>query len=57
MIWIELNAKIEPFGNYKSDKVDALIRDTARTNDQVERLALMTQAHDALFQFGVIHQL
>ena len=34
------------YSNYKNDKVNALIRDTARTNDQVERLELMTQAQE-----------
>jgi peptide/nickel transport system substrate-binding protein len=32
------------YSNYKSDSVDALIRDTARTNDQAKRLELMTNA-------------
>ena len=32
------------YSNYKSDAVDALIRDTARTNDQAKRLELMTNA-------------
>jgi peptide/nickel transport system substrate-binding protein len=34
------------YSNYKNDKVDALIRDTARTNDQTQRLELMTQAEE-----------
>jgi peptide/nickel transport system substrate-binding protein len=34
------------YSNYKNDKVDTLILDTARTNDQVERLELMTQAQE-----------
>jgi peptide/nickel transport system substrate-binding protein len=34
------------YSNYNNIKVDALIRDTARTNDQVERLELMTQAQE-----------
>jgi len=34
------------YSNYKNDKVDALIRDTARTNDQTQRLELMTQAQE-----------
>jgi peptide/nickel transport system substrate-binding protein len=34
------------YSNYKNDKIDALIRDTARTNDQAARLELMTQAQE-----------
>ena len=30
------------YSNYKNDDVDALIRDTARTNDQAKRLEMMT---------------
>ena len=30
--------------NYKNDDVDALIRDTARTNDQAKRFEMMTTA-------------
>jgi peptide/nickel transport system substrate-binding protein len=36
------------YSNYKSDPVDALIRDTARTNDQAKRLELMTKAQDTV---------
>jgi peptide/nickel transport system substrate-binding protein len=32
------------YSNYKNDRVDALIRDTARTNDQAKRLEMMTEA-------------
>jgi peptide/nickel transport system substrate-binding protein len=32
------------YSNYKNDDVDALIRDTARTNDQAKRLEMMTKA-------------
>ena len=32
------------YSNYKNDDVDALIRDTARTNDQAKRLVMMTNA-------------
>ena len=32
------------YSNYKNDDVDALIRDTARTNDQAKRLEMMTTA-------------
>ena len=32
------------YSNYKNDRVDALIRDTARTNDQAKRLEMMTKA-------------
>jgi peptide/nickel transport system substrate-binding protein len=34
------------YSNYKNDIVDALIRETARTNDQTERLDLMTKAQE-----------
>ena len=34
------------YSNYKSDDVDALIRDTARTNDQSQRLTMMTKAQE-----------
>ena len=32
------------YSNYKNDRVDALIRNTARTNDQAKRLEMMTEA-------------
>jgi peptide/nickel transport system substrate-binding protein len=32
------------YSNYKNDDVDALIRDTARTNDQAKRVEMMTKA-------------
>src|SRR5579863_431365 len=32
------------YSNYKNDEVDTLIRDTARTNDQSQRLTMMTNA-------------
>jgi peptide/nickel transport system substrate-binding protein len=38
------SASFVNYSNYKNDQVDALIRDTARTNDQAKRLELMTQA-------------
>jgi peptide/nickel transport system substrate-binding protein len=34
------------YSNYKSDDVDALIRDTARTNDQSQRLTMMIKAQE-----------
>jgi peptide/nickel transport system substrate-binding protein len=34
------------YSNYKNDDVDALIRDTARTNDQAKRIELMTKAQE-----------
>jgi peptide/nickel transport system substrate-binding protein len=34
------------YSNYKNDMVDALIRDTARTNDPAKRLELMTKAQE-----------
>ncbi len=34
------------YSNYKSDDVDALIRDTARTNDQAQRVTMMTKAQE-----------
>ena len=34
------------YSNYKNDEVDTLIRDTARTNDQSQRLTMMTKAQE-----------
>ena len=36
------------YGNYKNDDVDALIRDTAQTNDQAKRLTMMTNAQQTV---------
>ncbi len=36
------------YSNYKNDDVDALIRDTARTNDQAKRLTMMTNAQQTV---------
>ena len=36
------------YSNYKNDKVDALIRDTARTNDCCERIASQPKVHFAV---------
>jgi peptide/nickel transport system substrate-binding protein len=36
------------YSNYKNDDVDALIRDTARTNDQARRLTMMTNAQQTV---------
>jgi peptide/nickel transport system substrate-binding protein len=36
------------YSNYKNDRVDALIRDTARTNDQAKRLEMMTEAQQII---------
>jgi peptide/nickel transport system substrate-binding protein len=34
------------YSNYKNSRVDTLIRDTARTNDQAKRLEMMTEAQE-----------
>jgi len=36
------------YSNYKNDDVDALIRDTAQTNDQAKRLTMMTNAQQTV---------
>jgi len=36
------------YSNYKNGRVDALIRDTARTNDQAKRLEMMTEAQEII---------